>query len=43
MNKQFAEDVLAGLSAKHKYLNSKYFYDKIGDDLFVKIMNLPEY
>jgi len=40
---QFAEDVQKGLSNKQKYLPSKYFYDKAGDDLFVEIMNLPEY
>jgi L-histidine Nalpha-methyltransferase len=35
---QFLNDVLAGLSAKEKYLSSKYFYDKRGDELFQKIM-----
>lgn len=40
---QFMQDVDKGLSAKAKQLSSKYFYDKIGDALFVKIMNLPEY
>ena len=43
MNEQFKNDVLEGLSANPKFLSSKYFYDKIGDDLFVQIMNLPEY
>jgi L-histidine Nalpha-methyltransferase len=43
MNEQFKNDVLDGLSANPKFLSSKYFYDKIGDDLFVQIMNLPEY
>ncbi|MFI2741094.1 L-histidine N(alpha)-methyltransferase [Zhouia sp. PK063] len=39
----FAKDVYAGLRAFPKFLNSKYFYDKNGDALFQKIMNLPEY
>jgi dimethylhistidine N-methyltransferase len=40
----FASDVLNGLSKfPQKTLPSKYFYDKKGDDLFVQIMNLPEY
>ncbi len=40
---QFNKDVKEGLSSSPKFLSSKYFYDKIGDDLFVKIMNMPEY
>ena len=40
---QFAQDVHAGLSASPKNLLSKYFYDEIGDDLFVQIMQMPEY
>jgi len=40
---QFIEDVLKGLSSSPKSLPSKYFYDKKGDELFIKIMNLPEY
>ena len=39
----FTTDVSAGLNAQPKRLPSKYFYDKTGDDLFVQIMNLPEY
>lgn len=39
----FKKDVDSGLSATSKYLNSKYFYDKIGDAIFVEIMNMPEY
>ena len=45
-NKQlhkFKVDVSEGLNSEPKTLPSKYFYDEIGDDLFVKIMNLPEY
>ncbi|MDB5246315.1 MAG: Methyltransferase [Segetibacter sp.] len=40
---QFLEDVLKGLSAKDKYLQSKYFYDAKGDKLFQKIMTSQEY
>ncbi|MCX7548161.1 L-histidine N(alpha)-methyltransferase [Xanthomarina sp. F1114] len=43
MNKKFKNDINEGLSKLSKTLPSKYFYDKIGDALFVKIMNLPEY
>jgi len=39
----FAEDIKQGLTAKQKRLNSKYFYDAIGDELFQQIMRLPEY
>ena len=40
---QFAQDVLTGLSRTPKRLPSKYFYDKIGSELFVKIMQSEEY
>lgn len=40
---QFLEDVLKGLSAKEKYLQSKYFYNARGDALFQKIMRCKEY
>ena len=40
---QFLTDVLKGLSAKEKYLESKYFYDAKGDVLFQKIMGSKEY
>src|SRR5437868_7818527 len=40
---QFLEDVLKGLSAKEKFLQSKYFYDGKGDCLFQKIMGCKEY
>ena len=43
MIEQFKKDVDSGLSASTKSLPSKYFYDKKGDELFVKIMHLPEY
>ncbi|WP_422107193.1 L-histidine N(alpha)-methyltransferase [Winogradskyella sp.] len=39
----FAQDVLKGLSAKNKYLSSKYFYDDNGSRIFQEIMNMPEY
>jgi L-histidine N-alpha-methyltransferase len=42
-NETFLEDVLKGLSAPGKYLESKYFYDKRGDAIFQEIMNCPEY
>lgn len=43
MNKNFQNDIDLGLSALNKTLPSKYFYDEIGDALFVEIMNMPEY
>ena len=39
----FEEDVYKGLTSYPKYLLSKYFYDKKGDALFQKIMELEEY
>ncbi|RYE16876.1 MAG: L-histidine N(alpha)-methyltransferase [Sphingobacteriaceae bacterium] len=36
-------DILAGLAASPKKLQSKYFYDAAGDRLFQQIMNCPEY
>lgn len=39
----FYKDVLAGLSASPKKLQSKYFYDAPGDKLFQEIMKAPEY
>lgn len=43
MKHTFAKDVHEGLSAHTKTLPSRYFYDKTGDELFIKIMNMPEY
>lgn len=43
INSAFKDEVKEGLSAPHKYLSSKYFYDATGDKLFQKIMGLPEY
>lgn len=42
-NKGFATDVLKGLTAKKKYLSSKYLYNKRGDEIFQEIMAMPEY
>ncbi len=39
----FERDVKAGLSREPKQLSSKYFYDKRGDEIFQKIMQLEEY
>ncbi|MEP6582758.1 MAG: L-histidine N(alpha)-methyltransferase [Ginsengibacter sp.] len=41
--KQFLQDVLTGLRSTPKYLQSKYFYDKRGDELFQDIMGCDEY
>ncbi len=43
MIEQFKNDVDQGLSNSPKTLPSKYFYNKIGDALFVKIMHSDEY
>jgi dimethylhistidine N-methyltransferase len=43
MIEQFAKDVDEGLSHAKKTLSSKYFYNKQGDELFIQIMNMPEY
>lgn len=40
---QFLQDVVKGLTSSPKYLESKYFYDSIGDRLFQEIMHSPEY
>lgn len=39
----FLNDVMKGLQSSPKYLYSKYFYDKKGDELFQKIMASKEY
>ena len=39
----FAQDVVAGLSARPKRLSPKYFYDEVGAQLFEEITRLPEY
>ncbi len=43
MKKNFKNAVHNGLSKTNKTLPSKYFYDAIGDKIFVKIMHMPEY
>ncbi|RFC55636.1 L-histidine N(alpha)-methyltransferase [Brumimicrobium aurantiacum] len=43
MIEQFKKDIDNGLSSSPKTLPSMYFYDKIGDALFVKIMHSEEY
>src|SRR5690606_5487864 len=35
--------VKEGMNAENKFLSSKYFYDAVGDKLFQKIMQLPDY
>ncbi|MEQ9423281.1 MAG: L-histidine N(alpha)-methyltransferase [Cyclobacteriaceae bacterium] len=42
-DQEFARDISRGLTANPKYLSSKYFYDKKGDELFQQIMALDEY
>jgi uncharacterized SAM-dependent methyltransferase len=39
----FAADVIAGLSARHKQLPPKYFYDATGSRLFEEICRTGEY
>lgn len=39
----FYRDVMTGLTSAPKYLQSKYFYDAAGDELFQQIMHAPEY
>lgn len=39
----FVEDVESGLNSSPKNLHSMYFYDKVGDDIFREIMDMPEY
>src|SRR3982751_205274 len=36
-------DVVAGLTAARKWLPPKWFYDKVGSELFEDITRLPEY
>jgi len=43
LRRQFAHDVLKGLSQPHKSIPCKYLYDERGSELFCKIMELPEY
>lgn len=43
MIENFKKDVDKGLSGSPKKLSSKYFYDTIGDQLFMKIMRSDDY
>src|SRR5258708_6393756 len=42
-SESFAADVAAGLTATPKRLSPKYFYDRVGSELFERITELPEY
>lgn len=37
------EEIITGLTAEHKYISSKFFYDQTGSELFEEITQLPEY
>jgi dimethylhistidine N-methyltransferase len=43
MEKTFADEVEEGLSARPKFLSSKYHYDDEGSRIFQEIMAMPEY
>lgn len=43
MLKTFEQDVINGLTAKEKFLSSKYFYDDEGSRIFKEIMEMAEY
>lgn len=43
MDLKFAEEIKNGLGSEKKYLNSMYFYDKRGSEIFQSIMKMPEY
>jgi len=40
---KFYKDVMRGLRSSPKHLDSKYFYDEHGDELFQQIMNCEDY
>ncbi|HEY7816004.1 MAG TPA: L-histidine N(alpha)-methyltransferase, partial [Nakamurella sp.] len=42
-DRSLRDDVLAGLTASRKWLPPKWFYDKVGSELFEDITRLPEY
>ena len=42
-DRSLREDALAGLTAAPKWLPPKWFYDKVGSELFEDITRLPEY
>lgn len=39
----FLADVLAGLAQPHKAIPARWFYDRVGSELFEEITRLPEY
>ena len=41
--REFAMDVLQGLSERPKRLSSRWFYDARGSELFAAIMDVPQY
>jgi L-histidine N-alpha-methyltransferase len=41
--REFALDVLEGLSEHPRRLNSRWFYDEAGSALFARIMDVPQY
>ncbi len=41
--REFANEVLLGLSERPKYVSSRFFYDERGSELFRQIMDLEEY
>ena len=43
MKENLKKAIHKGLSKPNKTLPSKYFYDAVGDKIFVKIMHMPEY
>ncbi|MGB3151415.1 MAG: L-histidine N(alpha)-methyltransferase [Maribacter sp.] len=43
LTSDFGIEVRQGLTNFPKHLSSKYFYDKVGDELFQDIMAMPEY
>ena len=43
LRRQLTADVRRGLTAAHKWLPPKYFYDALGSQLFEQITRLPEY
>ena len=43
IDNEFLSHVYEGLSSEQKYLNSKYFYDKKGSEIFDQICKLDEY
>ena len=42
-DRSLRDDVLTGLAAPRKWLPPKWFYDKVGSELFEDITRLPEY